>query len=81
MTVYTDDDEAADIWADNVGVPRSRIQRTGEDNFWEMGETGPCGPCSEIHFDRGPEWGAGGGPVGGGEERFIELWNLVFQTL
>ncbi len=60
--------------------PRGRIQRTGEDNFWEMGDTGPCGPCSELHFDRGPEWGAGGGPVGGGEARFVELWNLVFQT-
>jgi alanyl-tRNA synthetase len=80
VTVYTDDDEAAEIWTDNVGVPRSRIQRTGEDNFWEMGDTGPCGPCSEIHYDRGPEWGVGGGPVGGGEERYIELWNLVFQT-
>ncbi|MGP8204980.1 MAG: alanine--tRNA ligase [Acidimicrobiales bacterium] len=80
VTVYDDDDEAADIWADRVGVPRSRIQRTGEDNFWEMGDTGPCGPCSELHFDRGPDWGAGGGPVGGGEARFVELWNLVFQT-
>ena len=80
VTVYNDDDEAADIWVDAVGVPRHRIQRTGEDNFWEMGDTGPCGPCSELHFDRGPEWGAGGGPVGGGEARFVELWNLVFQT-
>jgi alanyl-tRNA synthetase len=80
VTVYTDDDEAADIWADKVGFPRSRIQRTEEDNFWEMGETGPCGPCSEIHLDRGPQWGADGGPVGGGEARFVELWNLVFQS-
>jgi len=80
VTVYTDDDEAADIWVDKVGFPRSRIQRTEEDNFWEMGETGPCGPCSEIHLDRGPQWGADGGPVGGGEARFVELWNLVFQT-
>ena len=80
VTVYTDDDEAAEIWADEIGVPWERIQRTGEDNFWEMGDTGPCGPCSEIHYDRGPQWGAGGGPVGGGEERFVELWNLVFQT-
>ena len=80
VTVYTDDDEAADIWADSIGFPRSRIQRTGEDNFWEMGDTGPCGPCSEIHFDRGAEWGVGGGPVGGGDLRYIELWNLVFQT-
>ena len=80
VTVYTTDDEAADLWAEVVGVPRSRIQRTEEDNFWEMGDTGPCGPCSEIHFDRGPEWGIGGGPVGGGDERYVELWNLVFQT-
>lgn len=80
VTVYTDDDEAADIWADTVGVPRARIQRTEEDNFWEMGDTGPCGPCSEIHLDRGPQWGADGGPVGGGEARYVELWNLVFQT-
>jgi alanyl-tRNA synthetase len=80
VTVYTDDDEAADIWVDKVGFPRSRIQRTEEDNFWEMGDTGPCGPCSEIHLDRGPQWGADGGPVGGGEARFVELWNLVFQS-
>ena len=66
VTVYTDDDEAADIWVDKVGVPRDRIQRTGPDNFWEMGDTGPCGPCSEIHYDRGPEWGEGGGPSGAG---------------
>ncbi|MST35238.1 alanine--tRNA ligase, partial [Acidimicrobiaceae bacterium USS-CC1] len=79
VTVYTDDDEAADIWADQVGVPRDRIQRMGDDNFWEMGETGPCGPCSEIYFDRGPSWGAEGGPVAGGEERFCEIWNLVFM--
>jgi alanyl-tRNA synthetase len=80
VTVYTTDDEAADIWVDKVGFPRSRIQRTEEDNFWEMGDTGPCGPCSEIHLDRGPQWGADGGPVGGGEARFVELWNLVFQS-
>ena len=80
VTVYVDDDEAAGIWADEVGVPRERIQRTVEDNFWEMGETGPCGPCSEIHYDRGPDWGGGGGPVGGGDARYIEMWNLVFQT-
>ena len=80
VTVYTDDDEAADIWVDKVGLPRSRIQRTEEDNFWEMGDTGPCGPDSEIYLDRGPQWGADGGPVGGGEARFVELWNLVFQS-
>ena len=80
VTVYNDDDESADIWADEIGVPRERIQRTGEDNFWEMGDTGPCGPCSELHYDRGPQWGAGGGPVGGSDTRYVELWNLVFQS-
>ncbi|MHB1496843.1 MAG: alanine--tRNA ligase [Acidimicrobiales bacterium] len=80
VTVYAGDDEAADIWADEVGLPRERIQRTKEDNFWEMGDTGPCGPDSELHYDRGSEWGAGGGPVGGSDERYVELWNLVFQT-
>ena len=62
--VYDDDDEAAAIWRDSVGLPAERIQRLGDDdNFWEMGDTGPCGPCSEIYFDRGPEWGAEGGPA------------------
>jgi len=77
-TVYTDDDEAARIWSDAVGLPAERIQRMGEDNFWEMGETGPCGPCSEIYYDRGPEFGPPGGPLNGGEERYVEIWNLVF---
>lgn len=77
-TVHTDDDTAAEIWIDEVGLPAKRIQRTDEDNFWEMGDTGPCGPDSEIFFDRGPRYGAGGGPVGGGEERFVEVWNMVF---
>ena len=78
VTVYVDDDEAEQIWRSSVGVPAERIQRMGEDNFWEMGDTGPCGPSSEIYYDRGPEWGADGGPAAGGEERFVELWNLVF---
>src|SRR5215471_8757435 len=79
ISVFLDDDEAAEIWADQVGVPVHRIQRMGDDNFWEMGETGPCGPCSEIYYDRGPQWGPEGGPAGGGgEERYVELWNLVF---
>jgi alanyl-tRNA synthetase len=77
-TVHTDDDEAATIWRDAVGLADGRVQRMGEDNFWEMGETGPCGPSSEIFFDRGREWGADGGPAAGGPERFVELWNLVF---
>ncbi|HET7524032.1 MAG TPA: alanine--tRNA ligase, partial [Acidimicrobiales bacterium] len=80
VSVYRDDDEADGIWRDAVGVPAERIQRMDEDNFWEMGETGPCGPCSEIYFDRGPQWGPDGGPAGGGgEERFVEIWNLVFM--
>jgi alanyl-tRNA synthetase len=77
-TVYLDDDEADEIWRSSVGLPAGRIQRLGEDNFWEMGDTGPCGPSSEIYYDRGPEWGADGGPASGGEERYVELWNLVF---
>jgi alanyl-tRNA synthetase len=80
VSVYKDDDDAADIWRDTIGVPVARIQRMDDDNFWEMGDTGPCGPCSEIYYDRGPEWGPAGGPAGGGgEERFVELWNLVFM--
>jgi len=79
VSVYTDDDEAAAIWREVVGLPEPRIQRLGaEENFWEMGETGPCGPCSEIYYDRGPEYGADGGPAHGDEERFFEVWNLVF---
>ena len=81
VTVYESDDEAEQIWADVVGVPRDRIQRMGEDNFWRMGATGPCGPSSELHFDKGERYGAGGGPAYGGEERFVELWNLVFMQL
>ena len=79
-TVFTDDEEAASIWHRDVGLPLERIQRMGEDNFWEMGETGPCGPCSEVYYDRGPEYGAAGGPAGGGEERYVEIWNLVFTS-
>jgi len=79
ITVHDSDDEAADIWRDVVGIPAERIQRMGPDNFWEMGETGPCGPCSELYYDRGPEYGEEGGPDGGGEERYAEFWNLVFM--
>jgi alanyl-tRNA synthetase len=79
VTVHHDDDEAAETWRDTVGVPEERIQRMGDDNFWEMGETGPCGPSSELYFDRGPEHGAGGGPLHGDEERFVEIANLVFM--
>ncbi len=79
VTVHDSDDEAEEIWRDAVGVPADRIQRLGEDNFWKMGETGPCGPSSEIFYDRGEAHGDPGGPALGGEERFVEIWNLVFM--
>jgi len=79
VTVYTDDDEAASIWHDRVGVPEDRIQRRGlADNYWHMGVPGPGGPCSEIYYDRGPEYGREGGPVVD-EDRYLEVWNLVFM--
>ncbi len=78
-TVYTDDDEAFDIWHRVVGLPEERIQRRGKaDNFWSMTVPGPCGPCSEIYYDRGPEHGHEGGPIAD-EERYLEVWNLVFM--
>ncbi|MFC5427224.1 alanine--tRNA ligase [Paraburkholderia denitrificans] len=88
VTVYKEDDEAFDIWSKEIGVPVERIIRIGDnkgaryasDNFWQMADTGPCGPCSEVFYDHGPEiWG---GPPGSPEEdgdRFIEIWNLVFM--
>ncbi len=79
VTVHTTDDEAEAIWRDTVGVPAERIQRLDEDNFWRMGEVGPCGPSSEIFWDKGAAYGADGGPAHGGEERFVEIWNLVFM--
>ena len=79
ITVHVSDDEAAEIWRDAVGVPAERIQRLDEDNFWRMGDTGPCGPCSEIFFDKGEAYGPGGGPAHGGDERYVEFWNLVFM--
>ncbi len=79
VTVHLSDDEAEAIWRDGVGVRPERIQRLDEDNFWGMGDTGPCGPCSEIFFDKGPDFGADGGPAFGGEDRFVEFWNLVFM--
>lgn len=78
-TVYLDDDEAIDIWHKKVGLPLDRIQRRGmADNFWSMGVPGPCGPCSEIYYDRGSEYGLAGGPVVD-EDRYLEVWNLVFM--
>ena len=79
VTVYEDDDEAADIWHKKIGVPKERIQRRDmNDNYWSMGVPGPCGPCSEIYYDRGPEYGRDGGPIAD-EERYLEVWNLVFM--
>jgi alanyl-tRNA synthetase len=79
VTVYLDDDEAADIWHKKIGIPRERIQRRDmADNFWSMGVPGPCGPCSEIYYDRGPEYGVEGGPIAD-ENRYLEVWNLVFM--
>src|SRR5664279_4406396 len=79
VTVYLDDDEAAAYWR-GVGIPDHRIQRRGlKDNYWHMGIPGPGGPCSEIYVDRGPEFGPEGGPIVD-EDRFLEIWNLVFQT-
>ncbi len=79
VTVYKDDDEAASIWRDKVGVPEGRIQRRGlADNYWHMGVPGPGGPCSELYYDRGPEYGDEGGPVVD-EDRYLEVWNLVFM--
>ena len=88
VTVYQTDDEAYTIWADDIGVPRERIVRIGDnkgtpyasDNFWQMADTGPCGPCSEIFYDHGPE--IAGGPPGSPDadgDRYIEIWNLVFM--
>ena len=89
VTVYQDDDEAWDIWADSIGIPKERLIRIGDkpggqrydsDNFWAMGDTGPCGPCTEIFYDHGPE--LEGGPPGSPDEdgdRYVEIWNLVFM--
>jgi alanyl-tRNA synthetase len=80
-TVYVEDDEAEEIWRSTIGLPDARVLRLGdEDNFWEMqkGAPGPCGPNSELHYDRGPEFGAEGGPAVN-DERFLEFWNLVFM--
>jgi len=81
ITVHESDDEAEQIWHDVVGVPMDRIQRLGDkDNFWQMGDVGPCGPCSEIHIDRGSAFGPEGGPLNDPTgDRFLEFWNLVFM--
>jgi alanyl-tRNA synthetase len=79
VTVHESDDEAEEIWIDSVGFPRERIQRLGKDNFWEMGDTGPCGPSSELFFDFGPALGPDGGPANPeAERRYVEFYNNVF---
>jgi alanyl-tRNA synthetase len=81
VTVYSEDDEAADIWLNEVGIVSSRLVRIATmDNFWQMGDTGPCGPCSEIFYDHGPEFSGGApGTLKSGGDRYIEIWNLVFM--
>ncbi len=79
VTVYDTDNDAAELWEQVAGVPADRIQRRGmADNFWSMGVAGPCGPCSEIYYDRGPDYGVEGGPIAD-EDRYLEIWNLVFM--
>jgi alanyl-tRNA synthetase len=80
VTVHVSDDEAADIWVNEIGVSPERLSRLDEDNFWQMGDTGPCGPCSELFYDHGPD--VPGGPPGSKDDdldRYIEVWNLVFM--
>lgn len=82
VTVHISDDEAADIWHHQEGIPKDRIFRFDKDNFWKMGDTGPCGPCTEIFYDHGPKVGSISDPFKGieaGEDRFVEIWNLVFM--
>jgi alanyl-tRNA synthetase len=81
VTVHESDDEAEHIWFESTAVARGHVQRLGSDNFWKMGDAanGPCGPSSELFYDRGPEYGESGGPAHGGAERFVEIYNLVFM--
>ncbi len=79
VTVYEDDDEAFEFWREIAGLPEDRIQRLGKDtNYWSTGQPGPAGPCSEIFFDRGPDYGIDGGPATD-DDRYVEIWNLVFM--
>ncbi|MGH9303323.1 MAG: alanine--tRNA ligase [Acidimicrobiales bacterium] len=80
-TVHVSDDEATEIWPSTTSLPPERLQRLDEDNFWKMGDTGPCGPSSEIFFDRGDAFGPGGGPAQDASDRYTEIWNLVFTEL
>ncbi len=79
VTIHESDDESEKIWQEVSGLPIERIQRLDKDNFWQMGDVGPCGPCTELFYDLGPELGEDGGPKYGGENRFVEFWNLVFM--
>ncbi len=81
VTVYVSDDEAERIWRERVGFPAERLQRLDDDNFWRMGDTGPCGPSSEVFWDLGDAYGRGGGPAEGDPDRYVEIWNLVFMSL
>src|SRR6185312_16674459 len=79
ITVFHEDTEALEIWRDKIGIPENRIQKMGmEDNYWSTGQPGPAGPCSEIFYDLGPEYGIEGGPEAD-DTRYIEIWNLVFM--
>jgi alanyl-tRNA synthetase len=79
VTIHESDDDSAGIWQEAAKLPAERIQKMGDDNFWKMGDTGPCGPCSEIYYDRGESFGPPGGPARGDSERYTEIWNLVFM--
>ncbi len=79
VTVHTSDSEAEQLWLDIAKLPPERIQKMDEDNYWRMGEVGPCGPCSELYFDKGDQFGSAGGPAAGNDRRYVEFWNLVFM--
>jgi alanyl-tRNA synthetase len=80
VTIYEEDDEAYDIWRSKIDFPAERIQRLGaKDNFWSMGSTGPCGPCTEIHWDHGPRVSSDTRGPAGEDPRYVEIWNLVFM--
>jgi alanyl-tRNA synthetase len=79
VTIHESDADSAGIWQETTKLPAERIQKMGDDNFWKMGDTGPCGPCSEIYYDRGERFGPAGGPARGDSERYTEIWNLVFM--
>jgi alanyl-tRNA synthetase len=79
VTIHESDADSAGIWQETTQLPAERIQKMGDDNFWKMGDTGPCGPCSEIYYDRGERFGPAGGPARGDSERYTEIWNLVFM--